>query len=250
MSNILIIGRGNVGLATERSMPLLNADFHDPYKGFTVNNPNTYEYAIVCVDTLQSGPDDYKDLDSVIEYLNNYSGTVVIRSTISPDKALEINSKLSGPVIMFPEFMDHKDFKNGTDSSSRIVLGGSHGTTKDFFKTISNYGYDTNKEKFFVSIEEACIIKLSSNAALATKVILFNSIYKICQGYGVSYDEIRKAIGIDSRIGIGHTLVPSPDDGMLGFGGHCLPKDIKAIAKMDKLGLFEHIEKINHDLGR
>jgi len=250
MSDILIVGMGKVGLATSHSMPSLNADFHDPYKGFVVSSPDKYRYAIVCVDTLQSGADDYEDLDLAIEYLNNYLGVVVIRSTISPEKALDIESKIAGSLIVFPEFMDHKDFKNKTDSSERTVLGGTKKDTDSFFKTMVDYGYVQKRETFFVSIEEACIIKLSSNAALATKIILFNSIYKICQEYGVPYDAVRQAVGMDSRIGIGHTSVPSPDDGLLGFGGHCLPKDIKAIAKIDKLGLFGHIEKINHDLGR
>lgn len=250
MSDILILGMGKVGLATKHSLPLASIEFHDPYKGISAKDPYNYDYAIVCVDTLQRGADDYEDLDAAIDYLNEYSGTIVIRSTLSPDKALEIKSRITGSLIVFPEFMDHNDFKNNTDSSLRTVLGGNEKDIRKFFDLMIVAGYKEKQETFFVSIEEACIIKLSANAALATKIILFNSIYQICQDYNVEYDAVRSAVGMDNRIGLGHTFVPSPDDGQLGFGGHCLPKDIKAISKIDKLGLFEHIEKINYELGR
>lgn len=250
MSSVLIIGKGKVGNATALSMPLATPDFHDPSQGLVISNPNTYRYAIVCVDTLQSGANDYVDLDSVVEYLKDYPGILVIRSTISPDKALMLNNIFKDRVIIFPEFMDHNDFKNKTDSSSRTVLGGKATLTNDFLNLMMNAGYVSKDETFLVSLVEACIIKLSSNAALATKVILFNTIYKICQDYNVPYDAVRMAIGADKRIGIGHTAVPSPDDGLLGFGGHCLPKDIKAIVEMDSLGFFDQVDKVNHKLGR
>jgi len=250
MSNVLLIGYGNVGKATARSLPLANIEIHDPYKGLVVDNPKNYSYAIVCVDTLQSGPEDYSDLDSVLKYLSGYSGKVVVRSTIAPNKARELFKLFGNNLILFPEFMDHHDFKSQRDPASRIVLGGATEETQTFFDLLGDMGYPWIRETFFVSHAEASIIKLSSNAALATKVILFNTIYNICQDYEVPYDEVRKAIGADSRIGVGHTVVPSPDDGKLGFGGHCLPKDIKAIAGIDKLGFFSFIDNLNKKLGR
>lgn len=246
----LIIGKGNVGQATARSLPLATIDFHDPHKGFIVDNPNKYDYAIICVDTLQNGPDDYKDLDSVVDYLNGYKNIVIVRSTIDPNKAIELSKIFSDRLILFPEFMDHHDFKSQRDPASRIVLGGPIDKTNKFYDILADLGYPWIRDTFFVSHEEASIIKLSSNAALATKIVMFNAIYKICQEYNVPYEDVRKAIGADNRIGIGHTLVPSPDDGELGFGGHCLPKDIKAIANIDNLGFFNFIEILNKKLGR
>lgn len=250
MSKILVIGKGNVGMATARSLPAATIDFHDPYIGMVVDNPNEYSHVIVCVDTLQQGPKDYRDLDAVLAYLRSYKNTVVVRSTIDPDKSRQLAKQFGDNLILFPEFMDHHDFKSQRDPASRIVLGGLESKTTAFFDLLGDLGYPWIRDTFFVSHEEASIIKLSSNAALATKVIMFNAIYEICSGYGVPYDEVRKAIGADSRIGIGHTLVPSPDDGQSGFGGHCLPKDIKAIADIDNLGFFSFVNNLNKKLGR
>jgi len=250
MSKILIIGKGNVGRATARSLPMATIDFHDPYQNLWVSEVNDYAYAIVCVDTLQAGPEDYQDLDAALTYLSNYSGVLVIRSTIDPNKAMQISKSFKDKLILFPEFMDHHDFKSQNDPASRIVLGGPNKETEYFLNLLGDLGYPSIRDVFLVSHEEASIIKLSSNAALATKVILFNTIYKICEDYGVPYDAVRSAIGADDRIGLGHTLVPSPDDKELGFGGHCLPKDIKAIANIDSLGFFSFINELNKKLGR
>jgi UDP-glucose 6-dehydrogenase len=83
---------------------------------------------------------------------------------------------------------------------------------------------------------------------LSAKLTYFNAVYKICEKFGASYESVRNVIGMDSRIGIQHSVVPSPDDGKFGFGGHCLPKDIKAIAEIDDLGYFDGIDKINNHL--
>jgi UDP-glucose 6-dehydrogenase len=83
---------------------------------------------------------------------------------------------------------------------------------------------------------------------LSAKLTYFNAVYKICEKFGASYESVRNVIGMDSRIGIQHSVVPSPDDGKFGFGGHCLPKDILAISEIDDLGYFESVAKINKKL--
>jgi UDP-glucose 6-dehydrogenase len=247
--DILIIGSGKVGSATGRSFRVSPA-FHDPAKGMVNENFNLFKYLIVCVDTLQSGPTDYSDLDSVLSMLPEYKGTVVIRSTISPEKIDKIKNENLFSLIMFPEFMNHEDFKNNAEANSRIVLGGDEKECLSFLKIIVDLGYPCDSGYYIVSATEASIIKLSSNAALATKLITFNIIHNLCEKYSADYESVRVAIASDIRIGPAHTIVPSPEDSMLGFGGHCLPKDILAIADMDDFGFFKKVNKINKLLGR
>ena len=251
MKKILIIGAGKVGTATGMSIGN-KVDYHDPLKGLINNNFTLYDYIIVCVDTVQHGPDDYKDLENVLDEISriNYFGTVVIRSTISPKKTYAWNKLYDFKYILFPEFMSQRDGVLVTDKTWIVVLGGDSADTKSFAKDVLiKMGYPAKPEAYiFVSKDEAAIIKLADNAALSTKLTYFNSIYKICQDYGASYEIVRSAIAMDNRVGGAHSLVPSPDDGQLGFGGHCLPKDLLAIAEIDTLELFTKISEINNRL--
>lgn len=246
----LIIGAGKVGNAT--GIALGNGvDYHDPYKGMVNDRYSNYEHVIVCVDTVQKGPEDYDDLESVLDELQNkkYGGVVVIRSTVSPAKILEWNGKYSFNYIMFPEFMPQQEGRLITDQAWAVVLGGDKQHTTAFGSKLYSNGYPGEREIYrHVTKEEACIIKLADNAGLSAKLTYFNAVYKICEKFEASYESVRNVIGMDVRIGIEHSIVPSPDDGKFGFGGHCLPKDIKAISEIDDLGYFDKIDKINEAL--
>ena len=249
-NSILIIGAGKVGTATGISLGS-NVDYHDPNKGIENKRYNDYRAVIICVDTVQTGPADYLDLESVFRELDeaSYKGCVAIRSTVSPHKIREWDANYSINYIMFPEFLPQQENRLITDNAWIVVLGGASELTRLFASILYSHGYPAERSSFLhVSKTEACIIKLGNNAGLASKLTYFNAIYAICEKYDASYDLVRVAIGRDKRIGIEHSIVPSPDDGLLGFGGHCLPKDLVAIAEIDSLGYFAHVAKINSRL--
>jgi UDP-glucose 6-dehydrogenase len=249
-TKILIVGAGKVGTATGLALSN-NVDYHDPYKGIVSDQYENYEHVIVCVDTVQKGPDDYADLELVLDELENkkYSGVVVIRSTVSPIKISQWDRKYSFNYIMFPEFMPQQEGKLIIDRAWTVVLGGQKDLVNIFAEKLYANGYPGEKDIYrYVTKEEACIIKLADNAGLSAKLTYFNAIYRICEKFDASYENVRNVVGMDSRIGIEHSIVPSPDDGKFGFGGHCLPKDIKAISEIDDLGFFSNVEKINKEL--
>lgn len=251
MNSTLIIGAGKVGIATGKA--LFDAvDYHDPFKGVINDDFEKYEYIIICVDTIQSGPKDYTDLERVFDQIDSvdFDGLVVVRSTVSPEKIYYWNKEYSFNYILFPEFMPQRDGMLVSDKAWIVVLGGDPEYTKAFAEDVLfTNNYPAHAETYnYVSKDEAAIIKLANNAALATKLIYFNTIYKICEDFGASYHAVRQAISMDHRINGEHSIVPSPDDNKLGFGGHCLPKDLLAIADLDKLGLFDTIDTINKKL--
>ena len=78
---------------------------------------------------------------------------------------------------------------------------------------------------------------------MATKVSFANEIYKICEKLDIDYDKVVEYVLYDDRIGKSHLTVPGPD-GELGFGGHCLPKDLNAlisVAVENSLGLYINV---------
>jgi UDPglucose 6-dehydrogenase len=55
--------------------------------------------------------------------------------------------------------------------------------------------------------------------------------YEICNGLDVDYDKVIEYATYDKRLGKSHWSVPGPD-GDLGYGGHCFPKDVKALIEV------------------
>jgi len=75
--------------------------------------------------------------------------------------------------------------------------------------------------------KQAEMVKYITNIFLSTQVSFANEMWNICNLLGIDYDEIEKVINMDDRLGR-HINVPGPD-GKLGFGGKCLPKELKAM---------------------
>jgi UDPglucose 6-dehydrogenase len=76
------------------------------------------------------------------------------------------------------------------------------------------------------------LVKVSANSFLATKISFINAISEVCEATGADIVQLAQAIGMDARIG------PKFLAAGLGFGGGCLPKDIRAFyARGEELGL-------------
>ena len=251
--SVAIIGAGKIGTVTANKLKTEVA-LHDPWKNLYIDEFSDYDYVFVCVDTVQNGPEDYADLDSALGLLGgqNYSGTVIIRSTISPRKAKLIEDLYGFKVSLFPEFMPQRAGALILDDSWMIVIGGTPEVSSDVKRLLLDLGYFSNEDSCReVSNYESAIIKLSANSILAAKVVMFNSVKAICDDFESNYETVKDALTLDKRLGAEyHSIVPSPDDGLPGFGGHCLPKDIKTIIEIDKYDFFKAVEEVNRKLGR
>src|SRR5699024_1935492 len=78
------------------------------------------------------------------------------------------------------------------------------------------------------------LVKVSANSFLATKISFINAVAEVCEATGADVSVIAEAIGLDDRIG------PKFLRAGIGFGGGCLPKDIRAfMARAGELGVTE-----------
>jgi UDPglucose 6-dehydrogenase len=75
------------------------------------------------------------------------------------------------------------------------------------------------------------MVKYVTNSFLATKVSFANEMYQICEGMDIDYDKVIEYATYDKRLGKSHWSVPGPD-GDFGYGGHCFPKDVKALIEV------------------
>lgn len=245
MSNVVIFGKGKVGMATNLTLKL-NADFHDPFKETIVTDFSTYKYAIICVSSLLKGPHDHHDIDESLNLLQDveFNGVVVIRCTVSPVhlRVWEI-AYPQLKIIHFPEFLKQGD-GNYLDTPWAVVLGGQLKYTEPFGQWLLECGYGNKDIYQYVTLDESALIKLHQNAGLALKVTFANLMYETCQYYGADYERVRKGVGADVRVGNAHMDVPGEDG--FGFGGHCLPKDLVCLNHVTYTrGLWDAIININ-----
>ncbi|GAB3264897.1 UDP-glucose dehydrogenase family protein [Arthrobacter pigmenti] len=85
--------------------------------------------------------------------------------------------------------------------------------------------------RLVMDYETAELVKVSANAFLATKISFINAMSEVCEAAGGDVSMLSEAIGYDDRIGRKFL------NAGLGFGGGCLPKDIRAfMARADELG--------------
>jgi len=229
---IIIAGYGFVGKAVKNAFKNKHQiEVVDPK--YTSNNIKDHMDAdglIICVNT----PSDEKGSCDITNVLNVLDQTpahipVMIKSTVSPDKAKIILEKYSDHSIVFsPEFLRAVSAEEDFLNQKYIIIGGDD--PLDFWHLLFKDTLPNLKIIHKCSEQEACLVKYSINSFLAVKVSFFNHIYDVCESSGLDFGTVRQLICQDHRIGTGHSMVPGLD-GERGWGGHCFPKDTQALVQ-------------------
>ncbi len=169
---------------------------------------------------------------------------VVVRSTVTPGTTRNlvkgIIERFSGKrcgvdfgLCMNPEFLREGSAVHDTFHPDRIVIGEFDVKSGDLLEKLYSYFYgDSLPPVLRTTLENAEFIKYANNAFLAMKISFINEIANICERVeGADVTVIAKGLGLDHRIN------PRFLNAGLGWGGSCLPKDVKAlIAFAKKLG--------------
>lgn len=151
----------------------------------------------------------------------------LVRKTISAELEKR-GEKIEFNVVSNPEFLAQGTAVKDFMEPSRIVVGSDNAETIKILQEM--YAPFMRREGRFFSMDQktAEIVKYASNCFLAAKISVNNELANICAKAGADFDNVRKAMGADPRIGEPF-MYAGP-----GFGGSCFPKDVKALVKTAK----------------
>jgi UDPglucose 6-dehydrogenase len=127
-------------------------------------------------------------------------------------------------LIWNPEFLREGFAVQDTLSPDRIVLGVTQDESAEVLRQVYAAPVAAGSPVLIMDFETAELVKVSANAFLATKISFINVIAEMCEAARADVVALADALGYDQRIGR-RCLGPG-----LGFGGGCLPKDIRALA--------------------
>ncbi|MBR7827694.1 UDP-glucose/GDP-mannose dehydrogenase family protein [Actinospica sp. MGRD01-02] len=199
----------------------------------------------VCVNTPQRKGEYAADtayIDSVIDGLApllDVPTLIIGKSTVPAGTAARLTSRLralspAGDEMRLawnPEFLREGYAIEDTLRPDRLVIGvqdeESEAALRDVYKPLT----DTGIPLLVTDLATSELVKAAANAFLSTKISFINAMAEVCEAAGADVMLLSKALSFDPRIG-GRFLVPG-----LGFGGGCLPKDIRAfMARAGELG--------------
>jgi UDPglucose 6-dehydrogenase len=179
-------------------------------------------------------------IDALVPRLTRPS-VLVGKSTVPVGTAAELSRRAAAlaprgvdvEIAWNPEFLREGHAVQDTLHPDRIVLGVQQDSMRAEAAVRELYGplLDAGVPFLVMDLQTAELVKVSANAFLATKISFINAISEVCEAAGADVSVLADALGYDSRIGRQFL------NAGLGFGGGCLPKDIRAfMARAGELG--------------
>ncbi len=133
-------------------------------------------------------------------------------------------SEVEFDVASNPEFLKEGLAVQDFMQPDRIIIGTDNEKSKALLQTLYAKLTDANDCLLAMSIPSAELTKYAANAMLATKISFINQIANIAEQVSADIEQVREGMSLDPRIGP-HFLASG-----CGYGGSCLPKDVKALA--------------------
>jgi UDPglucose 6-dehydrogenase len=177
---------------------------------------------------------------------------VVTKSTVPVGTGAKIRAIISQhqtehvdfDIVANPEFLREGAAIEDFMRPNRVVIGATSAQAIAILKDLYRPLYLIETPVVITEVQTAELIKYASNAFLATKITFINEIANLCEKVGADVHVVAKAMGLDGRIG-GKFLHPGP-----GFGGSCLPKDLRALAEVGRqvgepLELVQAVNRLN-----
>ncbi|MDA2992861.1 MAG: UDP-glucose/GDP-mannose dehydrogenase family protein [Actinomycetota bacterium] len=136
-----------------------------------------------------------------------------------------------------PEFLREGFAIEDTLRPNRLVVGVVNDRAENILKEVYQPIIDLGTPWIRADLPTAELVKVAANSYLATKISFINAMAEVCEAAGGDVTVLAKAIGYDPRIGSRFLQAG------IGFGGGCLPKDIRAfMARAEELGADQALE--------
>lgn len=214
----------------------------------------------VCVGTPQQSTSFAANLSYVEDATRQvakhltHDGLIVGKSTVPVGTAARLRgivhenlpAGVSAELVWNPEFLREGKAVQDTLAPDRLVLGGTTAASEAMLRTVYAEPIANGTPVLVMDLPTAELVKVSANAFLATKISFINAISEVCAAVGADVTLLADALGHDVRIGRQFL------NAGLGFGGGCLPKDIRALMhRSNELGahsasdLLQQVDEIN-----
>jgi UDPglucose 6-dehydrogenase len=237
---IAMAARGETPFFEPGLEPLLRKNLDAGRLRFTDSFAEVGEFGdvhFICVGTPQAkGGGGSADLsyvfsasDALAPHLTRAT-LLVGKSTVPVGTSREIIARVhaaapAGDLVDYafnPEFLREGYAVQDSLTPDRIVFGVTSDTADELMRAVYATPLASGIPGLTMDLETAELVKVAANAFLATKISFINVMAEMCEASGADVIKLADAIGIDERIG---RKFLSPG---LGFGGGCLPKDIRA----------------------
>jgi UDPglucose 6-dehydrogenase len=204
----------------------------------------------VCVGTPQARGSDAADLRYVDAAVRELAGhlhrpaLVVGKSTVPVGTAARLAQLVrelapagDGVGLAWnPEFLREGFAVEDTLRPDRLVFGVTSPEAEETLRAAFAPIIETGTPVVVTDLPTAELVKVAANSFLATKISFINAMAEVCEATGADVRALAESLSHDPRIG-GRFLHPG-----LGFGGGCLPKDIRAFAaRAEELGVGQAV---------
>lgn len=250
-----IIGGGFVGTAVQRYFERKGEEVkvYDKYKeSHPAEDVLRQDFIFIAVPTPFTDKIDLSIMDEAMANVAraDHGKIVIIKSTVIPGTTEKYQKQYPNLRLVFnPEFLTEETADQDFGFPDRQIVGftpESYGIAGEVLQILPLAPFSR-----IIPATAAELIKYFGNNWFAVKVAYANQMYDVCEKLGIDYDIVRDGVAADKRIGSSHLAVWHK--GYRGYGGKCLPKDIRAMIEFAKglgldMKLLRTTEEINHAL--
>lgn len=219
---------------------LINSNVSKNRLTFTSDMKNAVASSLVCFIAVGTPQDEDGSADlqyvqqvakSIGQSIKQYSiivnkSTVPVGTADMVAKIIKEQTDVEFDVVSNPEFLKQGEAVNDFLKPDRVVIGSNSQRASEIMQELYAPFLRTGNPVIMMDVRSAEMTKYAANSFLAVKISYANEIANICEKVGANAEMVRIGMCADKRIGSQFLFSG------LGYGGSCLPKDIKALTKI------------------